>query len=71
MQVRLIGYYVEGSLFLVYEYIDNGNLSQHLRGSGKVTAPFSAQCLCIYTCTVLISNPFSLFSRQGPIAMVN
>lgn len=33
--VRLIGYCVEGSLFLVYEYIDNGNLSQHLRGKGK------------------------------------
>ncbi|KAL1562506.1 chitin elicitor receptor kinase 1-like [Salvia divinorum] len=33
--VRLIGYCVEGSLFLVYEYIDNGNLSQHLRGKVK------------------------------------
>lgn len=33
--VRLIGYCVEGSLFLVYEYIENGNLSQHLRGTGK------------------------------------
>ncbi|MCI18399.1 LysM receptor kinase K1B, partial [Trifolium medium] len=32
--VRLIGYCVEGSLFLVYEYIENGNLSQHLRGTG-------------------------------------
>nr|XP_017254715.1 PREDICTED: lysM domain receptor-like kinase 3 [Daucus carota subsp. sativus] len=32
--VRLIGYCVEGSLFLVYEYIENGNLSEHLRGSG-------------------------------------
>ncbi|WJX59072.1 hypothetical protein P8452_44452 [Trifolium repens] len=31
--VRLIGYCVEGSLFLVYEYINNGNLSQHLRSS--------------------------------------
>ncbi|KAK4770214.1 hypothetical protein SAY87_030746 [Trapa incisa] len=31
--VRLIGYCVEGSLFLVYEYIENGNLSEHLRGS--------------------------------------
>ncbi|XP_042976080.1 lysM domain receptor-like kinase 3 isoform X1 [Carya illinoinensis] len=31
--VRLIGYCVEESLFLVYEYIENGNLSQHLRGS--------------------------------------
>ncbi|XP_061340784.1 chitin elicitor receptor kinase 1-like [Gastrolobium bilobum] len=33
--VRLIGYCVEGSLFLVYEYIENGNLSQHLRGSER------------------------------------
>ncbi|KAG7987803.1 hypothetical protein I3843_03G152200 [Carya illinoinensis] len=31
--VRLIGYCVERSLFVVYEYIENGNLSQHLRGS--------------------------------------
>lgn len=31
--VRLIGYCTEGSLFVVYEFIDNGNLSQHLRGS--------------------------------------
>ncbi|XP_054819635.1 lysM domain receptor-like kinase 3 isoform X1 [Prosopis cineraria] len=31
--VRLIGYCVEGSLFLVYEYINNGNLSHHLRSS--------------------------------------
>ncbi|XP_019461630.1 PREDICTED: lysM domain receptor-like kinase 3 isoform X2 [Lupinus angustifolius] len=30
--VRLIGYCVEGSLFLVYEYIDNGNLGQYLHG---------------------------------------
>ncbi|KAB1201543.1 Chitin elicitor receptor kinase 1 [Morella rubra] len=33
--VRLIGYCVEGSLCLVYEYIENGNLSEHLRGSGR------------------------------------
>ncbi|KAA8524730.1 hypothetical protein F0562_011153 [Nyssa sinensis] len=33
--VRLIGYCVEGSLFLVYEYIENGNLSEHLRRSGR------------------------------------
>ncbi|KAM1010237.1 hypothetical protein ACFX2I_045671 [Malus domestica] len=37
--VRLIGYCVEGSLFLVYEYIENGNLSQHLRGSGRGRDP--------------------------------
>lgn len=34
--MRLIGYCVEGSLFLVYEFIENGNLSQHLRGSGEI-----------------------------------
>ncbi|PIN11223.1 Serine/threonine protein kinase [Handroanthus impetiginosus] len=38
--VRLIGYCVEGSLFLVYEYIDNGNLSQHLRGRETETLPW-------------------------------
>ena len=37
MQVRLIGYCVEGSLFVVYEYIENGNLSQHLRGSSEIS----------------------------------
>ncbi|KAJ8511021.1 hypothetical protein OPV22_001455 [Ensete ventricosum] len=30
--VRLIGYCTEVSLFLVYEFIENGNLSEHLRG---------------------------------------
>ncbi|KAF8391587.1 hypothetical protein HHK36_023893 [Tetracentron sinense] len=41
--VRLIGYCVEGSLFLVYEFIENGNLSQHLRGSGKDPLPWSTR----------------------------
>ncbi|XP_027172569.1 chitin elicitor receptor kinase 1-like [Coffea eugenioides] len=41
--VRLIGYCVEGSLFLVYEYIENGNLSQHLRGSGREPLSWSAR----------------------------
>ncbi|RDX61018.1 LysM domain receptor-like kinase 3, partial [Mucuna pruriens] len=35
--VRLIGYCVEGSLFLVYEYIDNGNLGQYLHGTGEIS----------------------------------
>uniref|UniRef100_A0A7N0UC74 non-specific serine/threonine protein kinase n=1 Tax=Kalanchoe fedtschenkoi TaxID=63787 RepID=A0A7N0UC74_KALFE len=40
--VRLIGYCVEGSLFLVYEYMENGNLGQHLRSSGGLgKAPLS------------------------------
>ncbi|TKY72192.1 Chitin elicitor receptor kinase 1 [Spatholobus suberectus] len=41
--VRLIGYCVEGSLFLVYEYIENGNLSQHLRGSGRDPLTWAAR----------------------------
>ncbi|GAV69708.1 Pkinase domain-containing protein/LysM domain-containing protein, partial [Cephalotus follicularis] len=41
--VRLIGYCVEGSLFLVYEYIENGNLSEHLRGSGMDPLPWSTR----------------------------
>ncbi|XP_059439317.1 chitin elicitor receptor kinase 1 isoform X2 [Corylus avellana] len=41
--VRLIGYCVEGSLFLVYEYIENGNLSQHLRRSEREPLPWSTR----------------------------
>ncbi|KAM0011244.1 putative protein kinase RLK-Pelle-LysM family [Helianthus debilis subsp. tardiflorus] len=41
IQVRLIGYCVEGSLFLVYEY--NGNLSQHLQGSERNPLPWSTR----------------------------
>ncbi|KAG1330976.1 putative Chitin elicitor receptor kinase 1 [Cocos nucifera] len=41
--VRLIGYCIEGSLFLVYEFIENGNLSQHLRGSGREPLPWAAR----------------------------
>ncbi|CAI8597036.1 unnamed protein product [Vicia faba] len=41
--VRLIGYCVEGSLFLVYEYSENGNLSQHLRGTGKDPLSWAAR----------------------------
>ncbi|KAJ4805410.1 hypothetical protein LUZ62_017976 [Rhynchospora pubera] len=33
--VKLIGYCIEGGLFLIYEYIENGNLSQHLNRSGQ------------------------------------
>ncbi|KAL8131191.1 hypothetical protein AgCh_007203 [Apium graveolens] len=41
--VRLIGYCVEDSLFLVYEYIENGNLSEHLRGSGRPPLSWSTR----------------------------
>ncbi|KAK7276539.1 hypothetical protein RIF29_17680 [Crotalaria pallida] len=41
--VRLIGYCVEESLFLVYEYIDNGNLGQYLHGKGKDPLPWSTR----------------------------
>ncbi|KAK9074067.1 hypothetical protein SSX86_006664 [Deinandra increscens subsp. villosa] len=40
--VRLIGYCTfERSHFLVYEYIENGNLSEHLHGSGRDPLPWS------------------------------
>ncbi|XP_058746667.1 lysM domain receptor-like kinase 3 [Vicia villosa] len=41
--VHLIGYCVEGFLFLVYEYMDNGNLSQHLRDSEREPMPWSTR----------------------------
>ncbi|XP_038703409.1 lysM domain receptor-like kinase 3 [Tripterygium wilfordii] len=41
--VRLIGYCVEGSLFLVYEFIENGNLCEHLRGSDRNPLPWSTR----------------------------
>ncbi|XP_030968781.1 lysM domain receptor-like kinase 3 isoform X3 [Quercus lobata] len=41
--VRLLGYCVEGSFFLVYEYIENGNLSQHLHSSGRDPLPWSTR----------------------------
>ncbi|MCL7038262.1 hypothetical protein MKW94_006919 [Papaver nudicaule] len=41
--VCLIGYCVEGSLFLVYEFIDSGNLSEHLRGTEKEPLPWSTR----------------------------
>ncbi|XP_047249795.1 lysM domain receptor-like kinase 3 isoform X1 [Capsicum annuum] len=39
--VPLIGYCVEGSLFLVYEYVENGHIGQHLRGTGRDPLPWS------------------------------
>ncbi|CAH2053098.1 unnamed protein product [Thlaspi arvense] len=39
--VRLIGYCVEGSLFLIYEYVENGNLGQHLHGTGRDSLPWT------------------------------
>ncbi|URD80267.1 STYKc [Musa troglodytarum] len=39
--VRLIGYCTEVSLFLVYEFIENGNLSEHLRGLGRDPLPWA------------------------------
>eukprot|EP00249_Psilotum_nudum_P023097 c28746_g1_i1 orf=348-2288(-) len=37
--VRLVGYCTANSLFVVYEYVDNGTLSQHLRASGGEGIP--------------------------------
>lgn len=41
--VRLIGYCFEGSLCVVYEFIEKGNLSQHLHGSGRDPLPWSTR----------------------------
>uniref|UniRef100_A0A7N2R930 non-specific serine/threonine protein kinase n=1 Tax=Quercus lobata TaxID=97700 RepID=A0A7N2R930_QUELO len=42
--VCLIGYCVQGSLFLVYEYFENGNLNENLRGSsGRDPLPWSTR----------------------------
>ncbi|KAJ1432190.1 Serine-threonine/tyrosine-protein kinase, catalytic domain [Sesbania bispinosa] len=41
--VRLIGYCIKESLFLVYEYIENGNLRQHLRNSDGKPLPWSTR----------------------------
>ncbi|WOL16175.1 hypothetical protein Cni_G24957 [Canna indica] len=41
--VRLIGYCTEDSLFLVYEFIENGNLSEHLHGLGRDPLPWPAR----------------------------
>lgn len=34
LQVQLIGYCTVNGLFLIYEYIENGTLEQHLHGVG-------------------------------------
>nr|XP_004491135.2 lysM domain receptor-like kinase 3 isoform X2 [Cicer arietinum] len=41
--VPLIGYCVEGSLFLIYEYMNNGNLSQHLHNSEREPMAWSTR----------------------------
>ncbi|GAB2252610.1 hypothetical protein Droror1_Dr00005457 [Drosera rotundifolia] len=41
--VQLIGFCIERSLILVYEFIDNGNLSQHLREPGRDPLPWSTR----------------------------
>lgn len=62
MQVHLIGYCVEGSLFLVYEYIDNGNLSEHLRGQGKNNIVYYETEILLHSVLWL---RFSFWFKQG------
>lgn len=66
MQVRLIGYCIEGSLFLVYEYIENGNLSQYLRSSSGEEDSSQAQNLNNW----LVLNLNNVALRVGAVAMV-
>ncbi|KAG2582748.1 hypothetical protein PVAP13_6KG158200 [Panicum virgatum] len=42
-EVRLIGYCIERSLFIIYEYIENGNLRQHLCGTGYEPLSWAAR----------------------------
>lgn len=71
MQVRLIGYCFEGSLCVVYEFIENGNLSQHLHGSGenilKLIQKTSYVLLSIKPYVCMLCSVF----REGPLTMVN
>lgn len=41
--VRLLGFCIEKHLFLIYQYIENGNLSQHLRGTNKPPMSWSTR----------------------------
>ncbi|WCJ20159.1 chitin elicitor receptor kinase 1 [Euphorbia peplus] len=43
LKVHLIGYCVDRFLCLVYEFIENGNLNQHLRGSDRDPLPWLAR----------------------------
>ncbi|KAF2284896.1 hypothetical protein GH714_032113 [Hevea brasiliensis] len=62
-KVRLIGYCVEGSLFLVYEYIENGNLNQHLHGSGRDPLSWSLVQVADFGLTKLTVGGSSLPTR--------
>lgn len=68
-QVRLIGYCTEGSLFLVYEYIESGNLSQHLRGSGMLSSIAQMQHYNLEFAEH--ASYIMYFSRKGTTALAN
>ncbi|PWA53359.1 chitin elicitor receptor kinase 1 [Artemisia annua] len=61
LKVRLLGYCVEEPLFWVYEFSENGNLSQHLRGSagysGSTIPPILQKNLKVDLLKVLHRSP--------------
>ena len=62
MQVRLIGYAVEGSLFIVYEFMANGNLRQHLRGFPGSNNVHLISHIALYTTNIPV------FSGKAPLS---
>ena len=67
MQVRLIGYCVEDSLFLVYEYIENGNLSQHLHSSSENDNASAYWTSHFYQCRFMTALLYLWFSGRDPL----
>jgi hypothetical protein len=60
LQVRLIGYCAESFFFLVYEFIENGNLSQHLHGAGIIFF-FSFSMYRVQCCIDAFPKLFKLY----------
>ncbi|CAL4997735.1 unnamed protein product [Urochloa decumbens] len=62
--VRLMGYCIETSLFVVYEYIENGNLRQHLCGTGY--EPLSWAGFAIHRTCGGIAVPAHPYGNSAP-----
>ncbi|XP_075106034.1 chitin elicitor receptor kinase 1-like isoform X2 [Nicotiana tabacum] len=62
--VRLIGYYVEGSLCLVHEYVENGNLNQHLNSLEHCCHGLPLVQAALHAARVLTSITFGFLYLQ-------
>lgn len=68
VQVRLIGYSVESSLIIVYEFIENGNLCQHLRGFSGSNEKSSLGIKYTFSNTILHITKILAFSGKEPLS---